>query len=115
MREGNIVNDFNELSSLLQNPQILSMIQNMNVPKNNQNKENCANFNANTSQMMPNLSPLMGNMMNNNSGNLFSIISSLIGNNPNNIQNIIMLINMISQMQNNNNNNIKKKEKKTDE
>ena len=108
MCEENIVKDFNDLSFILKNPDLLNMLQNnISTPKDTQNSEKNVDFsaNANMIQMMSALAPMLNNMQQqqpNSQANLFSIISSLIGNNPNNIQNLIMLVNLISQMQNNN-------------
>ena len=110
-----IVQNFDNLSSLLQNPQILNMLQQMNNNQNDSingdcdNKIACNNANA-QQQIQPNMQNLqmisnMMSMLNGNSmQNLFSIPNNM------NIQSVMMLMNLISQMQNNNTNNLHKKE-----
>lgn len=104
-----IVQNFDDLSSLLQNPQILNVLQQMNNNQNDSTNGDCDNKvafnNANSQQNIPNMQNLqmISNMMSMLNGN--SMQNPFSTPNNMNIQNIMMLMNLISQMQNNNINN----------
>ena len=106
--------NFDNLSSLLKNPQVLNILQQMNNNQNDSTNGDCdskiACNNANSQQhTQPNMQNLqmisnMMSMLNGNSmQNSFSIPNNM------NIQSIMMLMNLMSQMQNNNTNNSNKK------
>lgn len=105
---GSIVQNFDNLSSLLKNPQIIGLLQQlMNAQNssitndfNNKNASNNANSMVNESNNLQNMQ-MIANMMSilNNNSNPFMAMGN---NNP---QNMMMLMNLMSQMQNNSNNN----------
>lgn len=109
------MNEFEDLSSLMKNPNFLKMIQNANISQNLQEKPQENNNNTNIMQMLSNMAPMISNnnvKANNDMNNILNLLPSLIGNNPNNIGTIITLLNMISQMKNNNECQHKKNENK---
>jgi len=116
LHEEIIVQNFDNLSSLLKNPQVLNALQQMNSNQNDStngdydNKIACDNANSqqNMQLNMQNLQ-MISNMMSMLNGNSMQSPFSIPNNM--NIQNIMMLMNLISQMQNNNTDNSHKKEK----
>ena len=100
--------DFENLSSILKNPQMMNLLQQFmsNNQGNNQNNNNpSGNSNSGAPnilnmQMISNLIPLLSN---NNFMNLMNFMNQGNNLNPNNIQSIMMIVNLISQMQKNQN------------
>jgi len=105
---GNVVQNFDNLSSLLKNPQVIGLLQqlmnnqNSSITNdcNNKNVSNNANSMANENNNFQNMQMIanMMSMLNNNSNPFMSM-----GNN--NAQSMMMLMNLVSQIQNNSNNN----------
>ena len=119
LKGANIVQEFDNFSEILKNPQMLNMLSKFmqsqnntskNQPENNNLKSylsnnnscNFGNFDINNMQMIANLLPILSNLNNNN--NFASMLGMLSSNNSqaNNMQSIVMLMNLISQMQKNN-------------
>ena len=95
------VNELNDLSSLMKNPNFIKMLQNVNMQQNLQEKTKENNNDTNIMQILSNMALNNNTQTNNNSNNNFmTLLPSLMGNNPNNISMMITLLNMILQVQN---------------
>ena len=95
------VNELNDLSSLMKNPNFIKMLQNVNMQQNLQEKTKENNNDTNIMQILSNMALNNNTQTNNNANNNFmNLLPSLMGNNPNNISMMITLLNMILQVQN---------------
>ena len=118
LKGANIVQEFDNFSEILKNPQMLNMlsqfIQNQNNnPKNQPEKSDVKNLSAAVSnngannsggfnmQMIANILPLLNNLNNNNFANMLSMLSNN-NSQASNMQNMMLLMNLMSQMQKNN-------------
>jgi len=112
------VQEFDNFSEILKNPQMLNMlsqfIQNQNNnPKNQPEKSDVKNLSAAVSnngannsggfnmQMIANILPLLNTLNNNNFANMLSMLSNN-NSQTSNMQNMMLLMNLMSQMQKNN-------------
>lgn len=95
------MNELNDLSSLMKNPNFIKMLQNVNMQQNLQEKTKENNNDTNIMQILSNMALNNNTQTNNNANNNFmNLLPSLMGNNPNNISMMITLLNMILQVQN---------------